>query len=399
MLKQIRFKNWRSLRDVMIDMAPITIFIGANSSGKTNIVDGLRFVQTATTRGLNETIARMGYRTIQSKSAIETGIVEIELTFSELTTQNVVDSMYLKFEGRNFPYQYARRLSEGQNILEEAEFEEFPLQYGIGVPRTFAPDENWHEIRTRRNTILQLLIQQYKYRWQLLNDQFSPPLQLSGSETGDLYVLDPNAQNMLLILELLKEGYPNLYSDFINDVSYLTSHVSKAEIYRQLETRDIELLVFEEDGQSGPTVSTGTRRLMAMLTALYALDLPHPLEKPPFIRKGESPPRFVMPTVPGLIVIEEPDAALNPGVLQSFVEILRRFTSDSEKPRQVILTTHNPTFLNYFEPEEVRIVERGEDGYSTVKTVPDHIRDVWLKDGEYGLGEVWMTNSFGGMPW
>ena len=48
MLKRIQFKNWRSLRDVEIDdLQPITVFIGANSSGKSNIVEALAFMRRA----------------------------------------------------------------------------------------------------------------------------------------------------------------------------------------------------------------------------------------------------------------------------------------------------------------------------------------------------------------
>jgi len=56
MLTQFGFKNWRSLRDVTIDLSPITVFIGANSSGKTNIVDGLRFHRDSSKNGLVQTV-------------------------------------------------------------------------------------------------------------------------------------------------------------------------------------------------------------------------------------------------------------------------------------------------------------------------------------------------------
>src|SRR5262245_35587402 len=48
MLTQLRFKNWRSLQDVVIDdLQPINVFIGANSSGKTNMLDALYFLRDA----------------------------------------------------------------------------------------------------------------------------------------------------------------------------------------------------------------------------------------------------------------------------------------------------------------------------------------------------------------
>src|SRR5882724_10861115 len=54
-LTGIHFKNWRSLRDVTIDnLTPITVFVGANSSGKTNIFDAFRFLRDAETDGTIE---------------------------------------------------------------------------------------------------------------------------------------------------------------------------------------------------------------------------------------------------------------------------------------------------------------------------------------------------------
>jgi predicted ATPase len=113
-----------------------------------------------------------------------------------------------------------------------------------------------------------------------------------------------------------------------------------------------------------------------MLTAFYALDM-----------------RFAQ--MPGLVVIEEPDTALNPMLLRYYVEQLRNYV-EGEHPRQVIMTTHNPRFLDWFKPEEVRIVERDEQGYTSVHQVPDYIKDIWLD--KHTLGEVWMTRSLGGVP-
>lgn len=100
--------------------------------------------------------------------------------------------------------------------------------------------------------------------------------------------------------------------------------------------------------------------------------------------------------MPGLVVIEEPDTALNPGLLRNFVEQLRNYTEDPERPRQFILTTHNPYFLNWFKPDEVRIVERDEQGYTSVQPISEAVRSILLD--KYPLGEVWTTRAMGGVP-
>lgn len=142
--------------------------------------------------------------------------------------------------------------------------------------------------------------------------------------------------------------------------------------------RETRLLVYENERPEliAPTISAGTLRILAIMTAYYALEMREP-------------------ELPGLVVMEEPDTSLNPAVLSRLVELLRNYTSRENRPRQFILTTHNPAFLNYFKPEEVRIVSRDEQGYTQVSQVPDHIKEIWLKDGTYALGEIWDMGAFG----
>ena len=43
-LLSLRTKNYRSLRDVSLDLGNLNLFIGANGSGKSAILDALRFL-------------------------------------------------------------------------------------------------------------------------------------------------------------------------------------------------------------------------------------------------------------------------------------------------------------------------------------------------------------------
>jgi AAA ATPase domain len=45
MLKRIRLTNFKSFADAEIDLAPLTLLVGANASGKSNFLDALRFLQ------------------------------------------------------------------------------------------------------------------------------------------------------------------------------------------------------------------------------------------------------------------------------------------------------------------------------------------------------------------
>ena len=45
MISRLAIKNFRSLRDVELRPGPLTVLIGANGAGKSNILDALRFLK------------------------------------------------------------------------------------------------------------------------------------------------------------------------------------------------------------------------------------------------------------------------------------------------------------------------------------------------------------------
>lgn len=214
-------------------------------------------------------------------------------------------------------------------------------------------------------------------RWQLLDENFMPPLSLAAGTSGDLTVIDRCADNVPLMLDFLHKVEPELYAELQADLKWLLAHVSTVET----ESDDRETRFFITEGasrdQEAPTISAGTARLVAILTAYHVLNFKQRVQ------------------MAGLIVVEEPDTALNPWLLNRFVDQLRNYVG-REYPRQFILTTHNPRLLDHFQPEEVRIVQRDESGSTTVQAIPAYIRDIWLD--EYQLGQVWSTGSLGAVP-
>lgn len=51
MITRVRVQNFKSLKDVSVELTPFTVLIGPNNSGKSNFLSALRFL-SATVRGL-----------------------------------------------------------------------------------------------------------------------------------------------------------------------------------------------------------------------------------------------------------------------------------------------------------------------------------------------------------
>jgi predicted ATPase len=347
MLKRLRFKNWRSLRDVEIDnLTPITVFIGANSSGKTNILDALHFLRYAAQKGTGEAIfAWRGRDKIRTFGVYD----HVEISYEVLLNEQTKVKMFDLFTAAG-------------NISIKDEDQKV---HSIGV-------DSWIE------TVDSLLDQLAAERWQLLRENFLPPIALAtDTDPGDFYMIDPMARNAPTMLNFMQQLYPSVYNVLQEDLRSLLTHVSSVETERNDYETSFSITEKPLKGQEAPSISGGTARVIAMLLAYYALDM----------RTHEQP---------GLVVIEEPDTAIHPLLLSNFVDLLRSYTYRKE-PRQFILTTHNPELLNYFEPEEVRVVERDPDtGETYVDTLPTHLRETWLH--RHRLGDAWTSRIIGGIP-
>jgi predicted ATPase len=342
MINKLRFKNWRSLRDVEIDkLTPITVFIGANSSGKSNIVDGLKFLRYAAEYSAREGIFRWGgYSKIHTLGLDINESIEIECVISRTKQKSLEYKLWLKSPENSSP--------------------EF-IGGGLGELR---PSE---------------LAQQLMKQWQILDEDFSTPTAIGNDyPLGSLYRVDPKANNVPFILDFMRQTKPDVYTELQEDLAWMLEHVDKLDTAR--DANETRLLVNEKalGGGLAPTISGGTTRLIGMLTAMYVLEMS---EKP---------------ELPGLVVIEEPDKSIHPQLLYKLVETLRNYV-EGDHPRQIFLTTHNPRLLDLFDPEEVRVVERDENGETIVRPLNKEVVDIWLK-ADRTLGDAWMTRTLGGVP-
>ena len=91
-----------------------------------------------------------------------------------------------------------------------------------------------------------------------------------------------------------------------------------------------------------------------------------------------------------VLLIEEPETGLHPERIETVVKLLRQLTTGElgYPPRQIILTTHSPLLLNFVDPKEVRIFQRG-DGEGTRVTPMDKIPDIDRLQKDFATGELW----------
>ncbi len=105
---------------------------------------------------------------------------------------------------------------------------------------------------------------------------------------------------------------------------------------------------------------------------------------------------------PALCAVDNADHGLNPRLARSLTESLCRWYLESDEPRQILLTTHNPLVLDGLplQDERVRLftVSRTNSGRTSIRrvVVDDRLRKK-AKQG-WSLSRLWVMGHLGGVP-
>jgi predicted ATPase len=98
------------------------------------------------------------------------------------------------------------------------------------------------------------------------------------------------------------------------------------------------------------------------------------------------------PTPPPFICIEEPENGLYHKLLEALAFEFREHTHKGAKSSQLFITTHQPYFVNALSPDEVWILEKGKDGFSTIKRVSEIELVKNLVAEGLELGSLWYSD-------
>jgi predicted ATPase len=90
---------------------------------------------------------------------------------------------------------------------------------------------------------------------------------------------------------------------------------------------------------------------------------------------------LLQPTPPLLIVIDEPELGLHPLAICFLVELIKKASIRT----QVILSTQSVTLLNQFEPSDILVVDRDNEGSQINRLNEQELQD-WLD--ECSLGQL-----------
>ena len=389
-IKKVWAKNFRSILDTSADLEQLTVFVGPNASGKSNLLDILRFIKDALRFDLEAAIyTRQGIGAIHRQESqngfadIEIGIIagvrgyhwddtlDIEYGFSLSIAQDggyKVNREYAKiWNGGDDNAEVTFRICEGnlthpnslnlqgsqQPLFEDETNTDFDTT-DLALPtllritrRRVMQDAGQSELTTQ--AVHSALSHLHR---NLLNMRFYhifPNTIREPQKLGSSFPLEEDAGNLASVLRDMEKERPQRMARLKESLGRLIPGVSDLEVTAAGGYLVIRLRHDAVPGSAWFDLSLesdGTVRLVALLTALY---------------QHRNPP---------LIGIEEPELTVHPGALSVLADLFNEAANRS----QLVVTTHSPDFIDcvtdYRAVKSLRIVEL-VNGVTKVGQVPE----------------------------
>ncbi|NJD04040.1 MAG: ATP-binding protein [Ruminiclostridium sp.] len=382
MIKEIKFINWKSFKESVLYIDPLTVLIGTNASGKSNIIDGLSFLN-GVAQGKNIDVILNGEGGVD-------GIRGGSIFASMMGCHNfTLESIINKDNGSDYRYSITVSTVSRTEIVAESlvlitytrksEKKETNI-FNANVEDAHAPIIQAY-VKTNRGRTRRIdLKRSVSVLSQLRNSDAIIEVEKSIEQVikilEEIFILDPvpslmrdykplsnnlsrNASNIAGVIAALpkeeKEIIENQLTNYI--VKLPEGEITKVWAETVDKFKKDAMLYCEEkwiygnnlNEMNAKGLSDGTLRILGILTAL--------LTRP----EGS------------LIVIEEVDNGLHPSRAKLLLKILNEV--GEIRSIDILITTHNPALMDELGIEMIpfiQVVHRSrEDGTSKITLLED----------------------------
>ncbi len=443
MLQTVTIKNFRSLRDVTLNLQKVNLLIGPNNSGKTNFLKALAFLKEHYNQRIRPDLIdfnRLFFKqNFDGTFLQENNMIVMGFRWSYPAENAIPNSFYqlelAGFHGSNLVYVEGQGVSLGSlptnrfmkeidNILKESIetyvlFADNSFFYRKKNSQDFLDDFNsWKKGREIRSIIFSNGKKENRFkeynnldgrflRHEPLLEHFSGVSLTNLFNTIKIYRPDPakitkenqllfdksvneDCSNLVSFLDNMRDGHDAVWQAIQKDlqkcipdfqgISFEKVQINgKESLGKRFGLRDREGKVYWAE-----ELSEGTIYFLALLAIVH------------------------QPDPPKVLLLEEPEKGIHPRRIAEVMDLIFRLAE--EKDIQIIMTSHSTQVVDAFQdiPESVFVFDM-IDGETKVKNLLTDILEPDAKDAETknfppidyskrSLSEHWATGLLGGVP-
>jgi predicted ATPase len=394
-LTSIRAENFKSFRNLDIQLDNLNVLIGANASGKSNFVQLFTFLRDVVESGLENAISIQGgpqyLRNINSDPGAN---VSIELSVEPdpgdppsplISDQDsrVVQCSYrfsLAFNGARSVVVAEDELrverlgnalmANSNTFVIKQVGEQYQMQGDTDPLGTLLKDSL--EARKGQARRPMLLIEYEILRLLLplngLKLIATYDIDSKGPKTAVLFggksELESDAHNLAIVLDRIltdrenRRKFLNLLRDVLPFADELdTEPLKDSSLFFSMRER------FSHLPLPALFLSDGTIDVISVIVILY-------FERRPFV------------------IIEEPERNLHPSLISKLVELFK----DASRHKQIIISTHSPEIVRYVDPSQLILVSRDSSGSSHAERPANKAQIQQFLRDEISMEELYVQN-------
>ncbi|UHG91823.1 AAA family ATPase [Spirosoma oryzicola] len=362
MLKRVSIQNFKSLKDVTLDLQKVNLLIGPNNSGKTNFLKALEYFE---------------FGVLQDNIAAERQSYDFRFMRSASTL-----SIELTFQRNDEELTFLRKLTFSNQL--DVESSQVNTRKGVVYDRSETGYPNASFLRSRLNSL-----RVYKPDPNKLNKP--APVGLGDDSVA------ADASNLIAFFDRIRDEYPESFAQIKADLAKCVPEFTEInfqnvpstdELVKQFGDKTFKRIGLTNGKQKtiywADELSEGTLYFIALLCIIN------------------------QPNPPKLLLLEEPEKGIHPRRIEEVINFI--FGLADEKDVQVIMTTHSPAVVDMFKdmPESVFIFDKDDEGATHVKNLQKDIIEPETEEStrlgidppQYlnGLGQAWKVGFLGGVP-
>lgn len=404
-IEGIRIQNYGALKSICMGklfsfqkgkpLGNMVTIIGPSGSGKSTIADAFGFIADCLEKGVEEACDmgnRGGFKQLVSQGSEQ--VMRFEIYYRETSTSKPITyelSITLDKSGR--PYVLDERLRQR---VEKRGWPKSFLNLHEGVGYAFEGKEGWQDdegnvtgqgkrvdvdladkrklgiatygAMSQYNRIVDFM--NFLKSWYLC--YFSPDSARQIQFAAPQAHLNRTGSNLNNVAQYMYREDKTAFERILKDIQTKLPGISGIEP-KYMENGQMVLRFLEKGFEQpfySPHMSDGTLKLFAYYLLLH-----------------ENSPRQ-------LVFIEEPENGLYHQYLADLAYEMRKNVG-SGFSKQLFVTTHSPFFVNALSSEDVWVLEKGEDGYSTLKRASEYELVTEMSRENVLLGDLWYSKYFG----
>ena len=396
-IKKIEVSNFKTFRDLDLELGSFNVVIGANASGKSNFVEIFQFLKDIRKEGLKNAVAMHGTMSsifnlkcpaedmlricVEKDGEGDNGVV-LPLSLSVMSSEyDISIQSDMEISKEKLSYQFIDSDQQQYNVIVYRDVkDEEKLRYDVTpsagpkerallkrVSKMFTPDMEW---KLEPDDILVNSPCLYPSEWKTLFSRIScyniePRRAKEPTSTAGKAELEEDGNNLAIILNNIieDEDKRRKLCNLVKDLLPFVKEVGTEKFAEKSLMITLQEDYYADKDLRADLLSDGTVNITALIVALY------------FEEKN-------------VVIIEEPERNIHPHLISRLVEMMK----EASKKKQIIVTTHSPEVVKYAGLDNLLLISRDNNGFSHISRPSERKEIQVFLENELGLDELYVQN-------